>query len=87
VDPITALRQEAAIPRSPIPARGEPRFIALDLLWCDSKDLRYSPMVERKQRLHSLVPQQGEGLLYCDHGCCGLGLHRELRPCVGKAIP
>jgi ATP-dependent DNA ligase len=24
--------------------RGEPRFLAFDLLWCDGQDLRYAPL-------------------------------------------
>jgi bifunctional non-homologous end joining protein LigD len=47
--------------------RGEPRFYAFDLLWVDGEDLRHLPLVERKLRLRSVVPQAGEGLLYCDH--------------------
>ncbi len=47
--------------------RGEPRFYAFDLLWCDGEDLRYLPLIERKARLRSVVPRRGERLLYCDH--------------------
>jgi bifunctional non-homologous end joining protein LigD len=28
--------------------RGEPRFIAFDLLWLDGEDLRYQPLIARK---------------------------------------
>lgn len=31
--------------------KGEPRFIAFDVLRCDGEDLTYSPLIERKQRL------------------------------------
>ncbi len=34
--------------------RGEPRFIAFDLLWYEGEDLRYLPLIERKLRLFSL---------------------------------
>jgi bifunctional non-homologous end joining protein LigD len=47
--------------------RGEPRFIAFDLLWYEGEDLRYLPLIERKLRLRSVVLQRGERLLYCDH--------------------
>lgn len=47
--------------------RGEPRFIAFDLLWCGGEDLRYVPLIERKQQLRSVMPQSGERLLYCDY--------------------
>jgi ATP-dependent DNA ligase len=47
--------------------RGEPRFIAFDLLFCDGQDLRYSPFIERKQRLRAILPRDNECLMYCDH--------------------
>jgi len=47
--------------------RGEPRFYAFDLPWCDGEDLRYLPLIERKLRLRTVVPHRGERLLYCDH--------------------
>jgi len=47
--------------------RGEPRFYAFDLLWCDGEDLRFLPLSDRKHRLHGIVPSIGERLLYCDH--------------------
>jgi bifunctional non-homologous end joining protein LigD len=47
--------------------RGEPRFVAFDLLWCDGQDLRYTPLTERKNRLRSILPARGERLMYCDH--------------------
>lgn len=47
--------------------RGEPRFIAFDLLALEGEDLRYLPLIGRKQRLRSVVPQRGHRLLYCDH--------------------
>ncbi len=47
--------------------RGEPRFQAFDLLWCDGHDLRYSPLVERKARLRAVTPQRGAWLLYSGH--------------------
>jgi bifunctional non-homologous end joining protein LigD len=36
--------------------RGEPRFYAFDLLWCEGEDLRYLPLIERKLRSRSVVP-------------------------------
>jgi bifunctional non-homologous end joining protein LigD len=47
--------------------RGEPRFVVFDLLWCDGQDLRYSPLIERKHRLRSILPKDSERLMYCDH--------------------
>ena len=47
--------------------RGEPRFVAFDLLWCDGQDLRYSPLTERKHRLRSILPTKSERLMFCDH--------------------
>jgi hypothetical protein len=47
--------------------RGEPRFVAFDILWSEGKDLRNIPLIERKDRLRKLVPIGGERLLQCDH--------------------
>jgi bifunctional non-homologous end joining protein LigD len=62
--------------------RGEPRFMAFDLLWDEhpksddeeemrrfrnAEDTRYLPLIDRKQRLRGVVPKKGERLLYCDH--------------------
>jgi bifunctional non-homologous end joining protein LigD len=47
--------------------RREPRFYAFDLLFSEGEDLRYLPLEERKHQLRSLLRQQGERLLYCDH--------------------
>jgi hypothetical protein len=33
----------------------------------NGEDLRYLPLVDRKLRLHAVVPKRGERLLYCDH--------------------
>lgn len=45
---------------------GEPRFVAFDLLWLNGRDLRYLPLLERKRRLHSLIPTNTPRLLYAD---------------------
>ena len=37
--------------------KGQPRFVAFDLLHCDGQDLTYSPLIERKQRLRAILPQ------------------------------
>lgn len=34
--------------------RGEPRFYAFDLLWCERKDLRFDGLHERKRKLRSI---------------------------------
>lgn len=62
--------------------RAEPVFYAFDLLWDEhvrsdddvemrrfrnGEDVRYLPLIDRKQRLRSIVPKRGERLLYCDH--------------------
>jgi bifunctional non-homologous end joining protein LigD len=47
--------------------RGEPRFVAFDLLRLDGEDLRYTPLMERKAKLRALVSQGSEWLMYCDH--------------------
>ena len=47
--------------------RGEPRFIAFDLPWCNGENLRYAPLIERKFRLRLIMPRRGERLIYCDH--------------------
>jgi bifunctional non-homologous end joining protein LigD len=55
--------------------RGEPRFVAFDLLWCDGQDLRYSTLSERKQKLRSIIPNYNQRVLYCDH------VHSGVRSC------
>ena len=47
-------------------SRGDPRFYAFDLLWCEGRDLRFDGLHERKSRLKALIRSQG-WLLYCDH--------------------
>ncbi len=47
--------------------KGEPRFVAFDLLWLDGQDLTYAPLSERKHRLRSVLPKDSDTLLYCDH--------------------
>jgi bifunctional non-homologous end joining protein LigD len=47
--------------------RGEPRFVAFDLLRIDGEDLRYVPLMERKAKLRALMPKRTDHLLYCDH--------------------
>src|SRR3954466_14099958 len=47
--------------------RGEPRFYAFDLLWCDGKDLRYDALHERKRQLKASIGRERGHLLYCDH--------------------
>jgi len=47
--------------------RGEARFVAFDLLWCDEQDLRYAPLTERKHKLRSILPADSDRIMYCDH--------------------
>ena len=46
--------------------RGEPRFYAFDILQCDGQDQRFLQLVDRKQRLRTMMPRHGERLLYVD---------------------
>lgn len=45
--------------------RGTAPFYAFDLLWLNGEDLRLMPLIERKRRLRTLVPQPDPYLLYC----------------------
>jgi bifunctional non-homologous end joining protein LigD len=72
--------------------RGEPRFMAFDILWDshaltddeeemrrfrNGEDTRYLPLIDRKLRLRRVVRTRGERLLYCDHiDADGEGLFR-----------
>jgi bifunctional non-homologous end joining protein LigD len=62
--------------------RAEPLFYAFDILWDEhgktdkeeenrrfrsGEDLRYLPLIDRKLRLHAVMPKRGEHILYCDH--------------------
>jgi ATP-dependent DNA ligase len=40
--------------------RGEPRFIAFDILQCDGEDLRYLPLIDRKRRLRSVLTERSD---------------------------
>ena len=47
--------------------RGDPRFVAFDLIWYNGQDLRYAPLTERKQKLRSILPANSERIMFCDH--------------------
>ena len=47
--------------------RGEPRYYAFDLLWLNGIDLRPRPLLDRKRRLHRLIPANDSHLLYVEH--------------------
>src|SRR5215472_9766022 len=47
--------------------KGEPRFVAFDLMRLDGEHLRYVPLMERKSKLLALVSNRSNRLLYCDH--------------------
>jgi bifunctional non-homologous end joining protein LigD len=85
--------------------RAEPLFYAFDLLWDEhtrsddeeeqyrfrnGEDLRYLPLIDRKLRLHAVVPKRGERLLYCDHidgegeGLFRLACENDLEGVVAK---
>src|SRR5215472_8569425 len=46
--------------------RGEPLYVAFDLLRIDGEDLRYVPLMERKAKLRALVSKGSDHMLYCD---------------------
>jgi bifunctional non-homologous end joining protein LigD len=58
--------------------RGEPRFYAFDLLLCNGEDLRFLPLMDRKQRLRSLMPR-GE-VTTC---CTAITLRGTVKNCFG----
>lgn len=85
--------------------RAEPLFYAFDILWDEhaksdddeemrrfrnGEDLRYLPLIDRKLRLHAVVPKRGERLLYCDHidqdgeGLFRLACEQDLEGIVAK---
>ena len=70
--------------------RGEPRFIAFDLLWLDGTDLRFLSLADRKQELKRLIPRVRDQLLYCDHveadgeGLFRLACENDLEGIVAK---
>ena len=47
--------------------RGDPRFVAFDLLWHNGQDLTYAPLTERKHKLRQILPASSESIIYCDH--------------------
>ena len=46
--------------------RGDPVFVAFDLLWLNGRDLRALPLVDRKAALRALIGNGGR-ILYADH--------------------
>jgi len=66
--------------------------MVFDLLSVNGEDLRFSRLIERKQRLRSVVPQEGERLLYCDHvehdgeGLFRLACDNDLEGIVAKRM-
>lgn len=69
---------------------GEPRFIAFDLLHCDGQDLKYSPLIERKQRLRAVLPKANKSVVFCDHveqageGLFAIACQNDLEGIVAK---
>jgi ATP-dependent DNA ligase len=43
--------------------RGEPRFVTFDLLWSEGKDLRYSPLTERKHKVQTILSTGSDRIL------------------------
>jgi bifunctional non-homologous end joining protein LigD len=70
--------------------RGEPVFYVFDFLWLDGRDLRSTPLMERKRMLRDLVPEQPSVLLYAHHvesrGCdfFRFACERDLEGVVAK---
>ena len=70
--------------------RGEPRFVAFDLLFLDKQDLRYAPLTERKHKLCSILPKDSDRVFYCDHlehdglGLFHLACENDLEGIVAK---
>ena len=82
-----------------------PLYYAFDILWDeharsgdeeemrrfrDGEDVRYLPLIDRKLRLHAVVPKRGERLLYRDHidengeGLFRLACEHDLEGIVAK---
>jgi bifunctional non-homologous end joining protein LigD len=59
--------------------RGEPVFVAFDLLSLDGRDLRQEPLIQRKRVLRSIVPKNGP-VLYANH-LDGRGVELYRRVC------
>jgi bifunctional non-homologous end joining protein LigD len=58
--------------------RGEPVFVAFDLLWLNGRDLRDRPLLDRKAALRTLI-RNGGRILYADHiDGKGAGLYRAV---------
>ena len=47
--------------------RDWPFFYAFDLLWLNGRDVRYRPLLARKQRLRDILPRRASRVLYVDH--------------------
>jgi bifunctional non-homologous end joining protein LigD len=57
--------------------RGQPCFVAFDVLWHGATDLRAVPLWKRKEILRRLVPKRSSAMLYAE--CvvrCGTALYR-----------
>jgi bifunctional non-homologous end joining protein LigD len=88
--------------------RAEPLFYAFDILWDEhawsdgeeerrrfrnGEDIRYLPLIDRKLRLHAVIPKCREHLLYCDHidadgdGLFRLACEHDLEGIVAKRKP
>ena len=47
--------------------KGLPYFYAFDLLWLNGRDLRQWPLLKRKERLKSILPDPPCPILYTSH--------------------
>jgi bifunctional non-homologous end joining protein LigD len=48
-------------------ARGEPAFVAFDVLALNGRDLRALPLLERKRQLRRIVPAESTCVVYAEH--------------------
>ena len=70
--------------------RRAPVFAAFDLLWANGKDIRATPLAERRKRLRALIPVESPHLLHVDYvpekgkELFALACQRDLEGVVGK---
>jgi len=59
---------------------GELRYYAFDILWCDGRDVRNMPLVQRKALLQHILPKNEAILHYSDHvEAHGTALFRKMQ--------
>ncbi len=59
---------------------GSLRYYVFDILWCDGRDVRALPLIERKKLLRSVLPKKDDVIFYSDHiESKGTTLFREMQ--------